>query len=147
MVLRIKTAAARLYPNCFRTTDTMQQTTAVPKASADTVALGIFGGYRPDLGADRRAGQHDEDRHDFNPPLQGIGEGTVEARNHHLEQIGSHRDMGRTADQVDQGRHAQQTAPDPQKPRQQAGDAAHPDRQPDRAGKTRHLEVDHRQGS
>jgi len=52
--------------------------------------------------------------------------------------------VGRAADEVDQGRHTEQTAADAQEAGQHAGDVADQDGQPHRAGKARGVEVQHR---
>ena len=78
--------------------------------------------------------QHDDRRHQLGAALVGIGAGAVQAGDHHLEEVGAHRHVGGAADEVNQGRHADQTAADAQDAGQPAGGEADEDGQPGGAG-------------
>ena len=74
----------------------------------------------------------------------GIGASAVKPGDHYLKEVGAHCHMGGAADEVNQGRHADQTAADPQDARHPAGGEADENRQPGGAGNLGLFEGDHR---
>ena len=63
------------------------------------------------------ADEHQDGGDDLYPGLDPVGEAAVRPGEEDGEQVGAHRNGRGAADQVDQGRHADETAADPQEDR------------------------------
>src|ERR1035437_4248957 len=113
------------------------------KENPNTVTFDVLGGDGADLGSNGSAQQHDQSGYDFDAAFVTVGSGSVETGDGNLKKIGADGDVGRDAQQVNQGGHADQAAANPEHTRQPAGKEADPDGQPWGTANAGALEIDH----
>src|ERR1039458_3398473 len=114
------------------------------KENPDTIPFDVLGGHRSDLRANRGAHEHDERGQKLGPALVAVRTGAIQTRDGHFKQVGAHRNVSRTTQQIDQRRHAEQAAANAQNPGQRSSDKTHRDGQPDGTANARPFEMDHR---
>ena len=88
----------------------------------DAVAPDVLDRGDADLGPDGSPDEHQDGGDDLHPPLDAVGEAAVSPGEQNGEQVSAHRDGRGAADQVDQGRHADEAAAHPEKAGQPAGE-------------------------
>src|SRR5574344_1317483 len=113
------------------------------EGDTDAVTLDVLRGDSANLSTASSANQHDKGGHEFSTALKGVGSSAVQAGNHNFKEVSANGHVGRTANHVNEGGHADKTATDTEDTSQHTSQEAHEHRQPRGAVNAGFLEVHH----
>ena len=85
-----------------------------PEEDSDAIAFDVLGGHGTDLRANGRAAQHDQSRDQLNPAFVAVSGRPVKTGNSYFKQVRADGYVRWNSNQINQSRHADQSAADTQ---------------------------------